>query len=176
MASDYSTHEIANWETINGTMVPLDKWGHYLNWNTVSEDKGTAQALTDPYGTRNFAVGNSEGDKECKGDWTVFFDFDELPDGRIVLHAVVNSESGGFIEDFDYKVVARINAADMAKDMVYAALEGVAENNVRHDTEGWNQSPCYFWRSVHCFVAKNGPAIRIPVKMKYRGINTRNYF
>lgn len=172
MGSDYNRVQIANWEIINGTMVPIDEYGHYLDWHTVSEDKSTAMELTSPYGHLEYVVG---GETEDGGDFMTCFDFAELPDGRIVLHAVVNSDSGGFIEGAGYLVVSKINAVRMAQGMTDEAMDALAANEMEHDQKGWNQSPCYFWRSVHAHVAQNGPAIRIPVEMKRRPINTRNY-
>ena len=148
MGCDRATLKIDEYETINGIDVPIDESGQYLDWKEINQENGTALALTDPYGALYFAVGNGECDDECDGDWTVFFDYAQLPDDRFVLDAVVNSESGGFIMGFSYSVVDPDEAYDTALSMVNAALEGVYINNVRHDTEGWNQDPYYFARCV----------------------------
>lgn len=172
MGSDYNRVAIASWEIIDGRMVPLDEHGHYLDWDTVSDDKSTAMELTNPYGILEYVIG---GEDEDGGDWMTCFDFAELPDGRIVLDATVNTDSGGYIGGAGYFVVSRINAVDTAKSMTENAIEGLIANELEHDEKGWNQSTCYFWRSVHAHLAKNGPAIRMPVKMKRRPQNTRNY-
>lgn len=159
MGSDYNRIRIASWETINGVEVPLDEYGHYLDWESVSEDKSTSIELTNPYGLLHYAVG---GGDECEdGDWMTCFDFAELPDGRIVLHAVVNTDSGGYIGDADYEVVDRESAVRVAQNIVDNAVQGVFDNDLTPDIEGWNQSPCYFWRSVQAHIAGEGPVDRI---------------
>lgn len=152
MGNDYHTVDIDSWEILNGVEVPKDEHGHYLNWTEVSLDRKQARQLTSPYGTLHFAVGNAEGDEECDGDFTTFFDYAELPDGRMILHSVVNTDSGGYIGDGQYLVVSQEAAYPTAMDMVWNALEGVALNEVRHDTEGWNQDPNYFARCVRAYV------------------------
>lgn len=154
MSNDYHMRDVAEWEDLDGTMVPKDKYGHYLNWCQVSEDKKQARDLTSPYGVLHYAVGNSEGDERFDGDFATFFDFHDLPDGRIVLHAVVNTDSGGYIGDAAYLVVPKDTAHMVATDMVFNALEAVSLNEVEHDTEGWNQDPFYFARCVKSFVEK----------------------
>ncbi len=203
MGSDYHMQEIAKWETIAGVEVPIDKWGHYLNWNEVQPahtkrvartrepnkeelewwrnlgetrlpcprqayrknvtTPAKARDLTSPYGVLHFAIGNAEGDEQCDGDFTTFFDYAELPDGRIILHSVCNTESGGYIGGGEYNITFRDEAVQEAQAMTSNAMQAVAYNEVRHDEEGWNQSSCYFWRCVHAFIAQNGPAIRIPI-------------
>lgn len=152
MGNDYHMRDIDSWELINGIEVPKDQYGHYLAWTEVSLDRKQARDLTSPYGTLHFAVGNSEGDEECDGDFTVFLDYAELPDGRIILHSVVNTESGSYIGDGSYLVVSREEAANAACIMCDDALEAVSANEVRHDGEGWNQDPYYFYRSVENYV------------------------
>jgi len=146
--SDMNWIEIEEYEEIAGIRVPKDRYGHYLDWDYVSEDRAYARELTSPYGILHFAVGNGECDEECDGDFTTFFDYAELPDGRIVLHSVHNTESGGYIGDGEYVVVPKEEAANYACCMVDGALEAVHMNEVRHDTEGWNQDPYFFYRSV----------------------------
>jgi len=160
MGSDYNRIRIASWETINGVEVPLDEYGHYLDWESVSKDKSTAIELTNPYGLLHYVVGGGE-ECEDEGDWMTCFDFAELPDGRIVLDAVVNTDSGGYIGSAGYEVVTKEEAVCVAQNMVDSALDGLATNDLSHDQEGWNQSPCYFWRSVEAHVAGEGPVERI---------------
>lgn len=130
---------------------------------------------TDPYGELNYCIG-SEDDFWC-------FDFAIDPDPcapggvLVTLHATINSETGSFIQDAEPPItVPRERAVEEAKRLTDAALDWLAENDVQHDEAGWNQDTTYFWRSVHCALAQNGPAIRIPIKMVRRPINTRNYF
>lgn len=160
MANAKNRHDIDHFETINGVEVPVDKWGHYLDWESVDEERETAATLTDPYHDMHWAIGNSEGDEECDGDYTIFFDFHELPDGRIVLHAVYNTESGGDIGDDAYNVVEKDCAIAVAQEMTDNAMEGIAINDVRHDSEGWNQDPYFFLRSVKAYVERTGSAVR----------------
>ncbi len=156
MSSDYYMQDIDRWETIAGVEVPIDQWGHYLDWEGISDDKTKALDLTTPYGILAYAVGNSEGDEECDGDWTMLFDFAELPDGRIVLHSVANTESGGYIGDGEYCVCSREEAEAEAQRFVDEAIDCVSLNEVRHDKEGWNQSSGYFARCVAAHVANDG--------------------
>jgi hypothetical protein len=157
--SDYHFIEIDTYELIAGVMVPVDEDGHYLDWHDIRtgpDGKQKARELTSPYGSLEFAVGydsedsDEENDEffEDDGDWMRCFDYAELPDGRIVLHAVTNSDSGGFIEGSGYYVVTKEEAPAQAMEMVDDALESLCINNRSHDEEGWNQDPYYFVRSV----------------------------
>ncbi len=148
MSSDYLMQDIARWETINGIEVPVSTWDTYLDWRQINDDRTKALDLTAPYGILEYAVGNSEGDEECEGDWTMLFDFAELPDGRIVLDATVNSESGGFIDSGGYEIFAKEEAPSVALGMIDLACECLALNEIRHDAEGWNQDEYYFARTV----------------------------
>jgi len=101
--------------------------------------------MTDPYGLLEYAIG-SEDDFIC-------FDFLVLPK-TVVLHSVLNSETGHFIQDFyPPQSVAREVAASIAKEMCEEALSWCGENEVEHDTEGWNQDPMYFARCVEDVVS-----------------------
>lgn len=102
---------------------------------------GTAQEPpTDPYGLLEYCVGN-EDDFIC-------FDF-AVTDKGVWLHAVVNSETAHFIQDFQAPVlVSRGKAVAEACEMVNAALDWCVENEVTHDEKGWNQDPHYFARAV----------------------------
>lgn len=124
--------------------------------------------LTDPYGHLEYCIGSAD-DFWC-------FDYYRHDDGTVTLHAVINSETGSFIQDARPPVRVPIaEAVAMAQELVEAALAWCVDNELEHDQKGWNQSPCYFWRVLHADIAENGPAIRIPVKMVVRPIITRNY-
>lgn len=124
--------------------------------------------LTDPYGHLVFCIGSAD-DFWC-------FDYHTHDDGTVTLHAVINSETGSFIMDAEPPVrVPASDAVEYARGLVSQALDWCADNEVEHDEKGWNQSPCYFWRSVHCAVTNTGRAIPIPVKMERRPVITRNY-
>jgi hypothetical protein len=144
--SDYCYQEIARWEQLNEIDIPIDEYGHYLDWNYIRDNM--ARDLTTPYGLLHFAVGGSDEDS----DFETFFDYAELPDGRMILHSVINSESGCFISDGDYTIVNKDEATDIAMGMVDQALEALNINELYHDEEGWNQTPCYFWRSVESYI------------------------
>ena len=153
MGSDYSMAKIESWETINGIRVPLDRDGEYLNWEEISQDSTEAERLTDPYGVLGYGIGGEAGDEDG-GDFTVWLDFAELPDGRIALDACWNSESGGTIDGFAYEVVSRSEAASVAMGICDQALDACLNNEVEHDEEGHNADPYYFARAVakHCGV------------------------
>jgi hypothetical protein len=156
--SDYNYIDINKFEMIHGVMVPVDEDGHYLDWNDIRTDrhgKQQARELTSPYGSLEYAVGYEPDDSEEESeemfeddDWMRCFDYAELPDGRIVLHAVTNSDSGGFIEGSGYFVVVKEEAPAKAMEMVDEALDSLCFNDRLHDEEGWNQDPYYFVRSV----------------------------
>lgn len=97
--------------------------------------------LTDPYGHLHFAIGD-EDDFVC-------FDYAELPDGKIRLHAVLNSETGHFIQDLESPVeLPAVDASAYAQGLVDQALDWCGENEITHDIPGWNQSADYFARCV----------------------------
>ena len=108
---------------------------------------------TDPYKYLEFAVGDD--------DTFVCFDY-EFDGPRAVLHAVINSETGGFIDRFEYVECDASIAPEIAEHMVYRALDCLAENGVTHDVEGWNQDAEYFIRAVK----SNGNAERILTQKK----------
>lgn len=147
--SDYLMIDVARSETINGTEVPIDSDGHYLNADDWDQERGKARALTSPYGSLQFGIGTGEEDEE---DLMFAFDHAELPDGKIVLHSIVNSDTGGYIEDDCYVVLDPVEAIAYAQQMVDTALERLAEAGLTHDAEGWNQSPAYFVASVFAHV------------------------
>lgn len=123
---------------------------------------------TDPYGHLMWCIGS--------GDDFWCFDYHEMPDGKIKIHAVINSETGSFIMNAEEPVIVpKDQAVAEAKRLVDEAVTWCVENEVEHDTKGWNQSPCWFWRSMHADLTKTGSAIRIPVEMVKRPVITRNY-
>lgn len=121
----------------NGAVIP--------DW-----DKPGTELLnfTSPYGHLEFAVGS--------GDDFYCFDYEVIdagPRGKfIILHAVINSETGGFIQDafHGYEVLPcntmaqEADAVRLAFGMVDQALEWCAHNDIKHSTKGWNQNPAYF--------------------------------
>jgi hypothetical protein len=126
--------------------------------------------VTDPYGKLEYAIGTQD-DFWC-------FDFYLHRDGTVTLHAMINSESVHFIKDAEKPIrVPRSRAVEEAKRLTQAAIEWCQEcgDPLTHDLKGWNQSPCYFWRSVHAAITKTGEAIRVPVNMERRPLITRNY-
>lgn len=170
MSRDYPMVKIAKWKSVNKVMVPVDEYGAYLDWREV--DGEYARTLTSPYGSLHFAVGfdseNWDEETERKlygddgledfkpkapdGDWMMCFDWAELPNGKILLHATCNSDSGGFIMDTDYDVVARSKAVGRAMYMVGLASDLAFENGGWHDEEGWNQDPYYLPRSIAAYL------------------------
>lgn len=118
-----------------------DKYGHMVS------DKGIP--MTDPYGELEFAVG-SKDDFVC-------FDY-AFEEDKCILHAVLNSETGHFIQDFRYEVAAADDSPyKTAIVMVEEALDWCAANNVKHDKRGWNQDPYYFARAVkRAYLKVNG--------------------
>ena len=96
---------------------------------------------TDPYGHLTWAVGS--------GDDFWCFDFYHNVDGTLTLHAVINSDTGHFLQDAEPPItVPKDRAVAAAQRLVAAALDWGSANDIEHDTEGWNQDPSYFWRCV----------------------------
>lgn len=108
---------------------------------TATNEKGSKHK-TDPYHHLEFVIGTD--------DDFICFDYHVDSDSNTVtLHSVVNSETGTFIQDFEPpETVSASLAPAVARDMVSAALDWCCENELVHDTEGWNQDPYYFARAV----------------------------
>lgn len=146
MGSDYSNAKIESWETINGIEVPMDSSGEYLDWEEVSEDRTEARRLTDPYGVLQYGIGG-EATNEDEGDFTVWLDFAELPDGRIALDACWDSDSAGGLDEFAYEVVSREEATGAAVALCDRAIDCCFNNEVHAGAD-----PYAFARAVaeHC--------------------------
>lgn len=145
MSSDYHYQTIKRYELINGIKVPVSEYGFYLSWEDTRDDE--ARELTNPYGALEFAIGSGD-DFHC-------FDYAHLPDGRIILDATVNSETGSFIQGAGYEVVSPAGAVDAASGFVDMAIDWLYESGppfVRHTIRGWNQDPYYFVRAVARYV------------------------
>jgi len=110
-----------------------------------------ATELTNPYGSLNWAIGS--------GDDFFCFDYDFLPDNRVVLDSTINSETGSFIQEAKYEVVSQDHAPNVALSMVDEGISWAVDNDVRHTKQGWNQDPYYFYRRVFydCDNNKNKP-------------------
>jgi len=93
------------------TFISLDM---YYNMNLV----------TDPYGNLYYVIGNEE-DFVCLDYWV------DCENDLVVLHAVVNSETGGFIQRFAYEITTCKNALDVAQGVIDHAFDWCAENGVR---------------------------------------------
>lgn len=92
---------------------------------------------TDPYGKLECVIGSSD-DFWC-------FDYIIHEDNTTTLHSVINSDTGAFIQDAEKPIRIPLDkAVDEAKRLINDALEWCAENNVKHDKEGWNQKPDKF--------------------------------
>jgi hypothetical protein len=121
---------------------------------------------TDPYGSLEFVIG-IEDDFWC-------FDYAVDEERKLVrLHAVVNSETGGFIQNAEDPIeVPFSEAVQEAQRLVDEAINWMYDSGepvVEHDEEGWNQDTGYFVRAVHGAVTNTGPAIRKAVKMEDPG-------
>lgn len=148
MSQDYHYSKIVKFHDLTG--CPINRYGHLLypygpghKTLKIGEE---AMELTSPYGSLHYAVG-SQDDFYC-------FDFHAW-DYTVVLHAVINSETGGFIQDAAYDLVCILEDEPeyIALQLTEQALEWCTENNIRHNKSGWNQDPYYFFRCV-CVAAK----------------------
>jgi len=156
MSQDYCYQHIKKYEEIAGIQVPVDEYDHFLNWQDIKLKDNQARDLTSPYGALYFAIGTA--------DDFVCMDYAELPDGRIVLHTIVNSETGSFIDQFNYSVVARDQAFYVAQQITNDALQWHFTDDCpkRLHITGWNQDPTYFMRCVKAYVeGKKSPARKV---------------
>jgi hypothetical protein len=125
----------------------------HLAATSREEDEMAKERLTDPYGLLEWAVGD--------GDDFVCFDF-YVTQRRVLLHAVINSETGHFIDTLEKMTVSRRDAFAEAVALVDRALDWAYANDVRLDLKGWNQDPYYFARCVRAIVdGKGTPARRV---------------
>lgn len=143
------------------TGYPVDKWGHLLDpcdpsTGTIIEGivpHGTElYNLTSPYGFLEFAVGSSD-DFWCF-DYNIIESLKDPGKFFVILHAVVNSETGGFIDGAGYEVIPIEEYVYQASSMVDGAIEWCYENRVRHSKKGWNQGPYFFGRAVDLAVLR----------------------
>jgi hypothetical protein len=162
------------------TGYPRDRWGHLLQTASLNDGSvlpdwqktGTELPnFTSPYGHLLFAVGS--------GDDFYCFDYAGVNAGPfgnfMVLHATINSESGGFIQDAfnGYEVMPCNTMAEQklvirkAFGMVDAALEWCHHNGIKHDVRGWCQNPYFFAITVaedlfgYKFKKKNGQTLSL---------------
>jgi hypothetical protein len=136
----------------------------YDQWKTASpyDDEPDMRDIreytvnTDPYGILEYCIGSA--------DDFICFDYQTFPEhGTCILHAVLNSETGHFIENFASPEVffyddpdGNTNALEAAKELVLEALEWCAMNRVQHDSEGWNQDVYYFIRTIESLTKTEG--------------------
>jgi hypothetical protein len=146
MGSDY--HYQPKHHTDGLTGYPANEYGHLLDAFDKNSE-GEYRELTSPYGALHFAVGN-EDDFICMDYATI-----TGKDGEnyIVIDATINSETGCFIESFDYGIVkAGEGAANFALSIVDRAIEWLymdPDSQIEHDKKGWNQDEYYFYRCVY---------------------------
>lgn len=154
-ANDLGTGTVHDICPITG--YPRDEWGHLLQTTSLRDgavipdwDKPGTELpnITSPYGHLEFAIGT--------GDDFYCFDYEVInagPRGRfVVLHAVINSESGSFIMDapYGYEVLPantmeeQSAAVRAAFGLMDQALEWCYDNDIKHSVKGWNQNPAYF--------------------------------
>jgi hypothetical protein len=133
-------------------------------WNSTKEELIAAAKQLDPYGSLNFVVGSSD-DFVCL-DYAIVGEHG--PRGifgmAIVIKAVLNSETGSFIQDFGYWDSGFDDSPYVAaRNAVNAALDWCAENNVKHNKTGWNQDPHYLTRVIFKkyddLIMCDGPAV-----------------
>ena len=130
----------------------------YDQWKTASPYDDEPDILeireytvkTNPYGKLEFAIGS--GDDFICMDYQV-----NLDEGTIILHSVLNSETGSFIQDLTHPAVYLIDnsegecdmdAVEAAQDIIDCAIDWCVHNEIEHDSEGWNQDAEYFLRYI----------------------------
>jgi hypothetical protein len=154
-------HDVAVW---GGICVPnTNKHGQdavlYFPFTLEDYEAAIDFAETDPYGALEYAVGSS--------DDFVCFDFHQHENGDFTLHSVVNSETGGFIQDLEHPYrVTEDRAVSEALGLIDQGLAWGYNNGVRHSKRGWNQDPYFFAREVAAAIARRHgvPYKRVPRK------------
>jgi hypothetical protein len=150
--SEYPMQAIAYWKGI----IPFNEYDEALNFYDMldKDDNSTgdigkakfARTLTSPYGALEYGIGDE--------DYCIVFDYGVLPNGMVALHSVVNCESGGFIQNCDYKIVVLDEAEEMARWMVDSGYDTLAENDLVNDAEGWADTGEKFVKDVANTVKK----------------------
>ena len=107
----------------------MRNWEDYLAGQEAAAAPTYTEVLEDldAYGHMTYCFGfGEEGDE--RGDWSAYLDFKVFTDcdGVVVVgyHAVVNSESGGFIETIIEDVGSLKEAIHMADEVLDIALSG----------------------------------------------------
>lgn len=141
-----------------------DPFSNYDQWKTATpydnDPEDEPEVLeTDPYGILEYCIGD--------GDDFWCFDYAVSGDGQTVrLHAVVNSETGSFIQNaVDPVEVPLSEAIQVATSLTDGAIEWLVESggDIQHHTNGNNQDPYYFLRTITAVV--NGtPVHEVPRK------------
>jgi hypothetical protein len=163
MSDDYGSSVVSDVDEKTG--YPVDQYGFLLDPEGHDWKVGdTLRNLTSPYGHLEFVSGSS--------DDFVCFDYRTIKatGGRefVVLHSVINSETGGFIETFGYHIVSRKKAVMTARLMTDSAYEWLGINGIRHNRSGWNQDMSYFFRCV-CMSMQVSPPFKVSERMKRFG-------
>ena len=158
-ASDLGTGTVHDLCPVTG--YPRDRWGHLLQTTDLHDgtvipdwDKPGTELpnITSPYGHLYYATGSS--------DDFICYDFEIVnagPRGRFaVLHATANSETGHYIEAFEYEVLP-CNSIAQEKEVIQCAFGMVdhaiqwcdwGDSAIRHSIKGWNQSHDFFALAV----------------------------
>ena len=108
-----------------------------------------ALAELDPYGNLSYVVGSS--------DDFICFDFSialnpeahGIGDDFLIVKATVNSETGGFIQEFGKWVISTGDSPqNELTDIVCEAFNWCIENRVRQSKKGWNQDGWFLVRDA----------------------------
>lgn len=131
----------------------------YFPFTTEELEAAIDFAELDAYGHLSYAVGS--------GDDLVCFDFYQHANGDFSMHSVVNSETGGFIQDMQHEErVSEAEAVAYACGLIDQGMDWVYHNGGRHSVRGWNQDPYFFAREVAAAIARRhgAPYKRVPRK------------
>jgi hypothetical protein len=109
---------------VDGFYYRTNKWGRVV-------DNGKT---TDPFehgGGLYFSLLDLPEDEAWDGDDHIDFDFLPL-EQHVAIHAVIDCDSGGFVEDFGYGVVRYEEAIDTLQGMMDEAWEWFGNNHPEH--------------------------------------------
>lgn len=156
--------------TVDGYTYPTDKWGHAK----IPDNQG-GWITTDPYHHLSYSFGFDVEDASGMYDFLICLDFLIL-EAHVAFHAVRDTDSGGFIETADYRLVRHDKAVEEAGDWAYWAMDEVSEvyalNVVGDLTEDYDQYPpsgekFYTTREKFIETLRKCLAVTPPPKMGY---------
>lgn len=100
-----------------------------------------SEAESDPYGHITWSISVPVDPEETDETDLICFEHTILKDGRVLLHAVLDCESGHFIEDFVRCLCTADGAVEEAEGIIDHAMDWFGEHahyeSLEHNTDEW---------------------------------------